>query len=93
MQYVRVPKMVNELMQIGFWEVDEAALMVAGVILGIMVDMLITGFICGVFLSGIFAKYKQGKNRGFLLHYLYWHGLLPLKNNPFDISDKKFWVK
>ena len=93
MKYVKPPRMVDEMMQIGPFEVDEAALIVVGIVVGILTDMMIWGLFAGVILSGVFAKYKQGKNRGFLLHYMYWLGFLPAKGSPFDIVDKRYWIK
>lgn len=93
MDYVKIPRMVNELMQVGFWEVDEALLIVLGIFTGVVTQNFLLGLFGGFILSGIFAKYKQGKNRGFLVHLIYWYGFAPAKGSPFSISYKKFWVK
>jgi conjugal transfer pilus assembly protein TraL len=93
MKYVKVPRFVDENMQISFFEIDEVMFIVAGLFLGVLFKMLFWGLIAGFFLASLFSKYKQSKNRGFLLHFIYWHGFVICKRSFVDMADKRFWIK
>ncbi|GAA5132738.1 type IV conjugative transfer system protein TraL [Thalassotalea piscium] len=92
MRTVRIPQYVDELMQVGFWELDEAIFLVLGLIIGTITGWMFTGIIIGTLCSGIFAKYKSGHNRGMLLHAVYWYGLIPFKGLWCDNAFKRLWT-
>ena len=92
MNSVRIPQYVDELTQIGFWELDEAVFLVIGILVGTISGWMFTGAAIGVFCSGIFSKYKSGKNRGMLLHYVYWFGAIPFKGLWCDNAFKRIWT-
>lgn len=87
-----MPQYVDELAQVGFWELDEAIFLVLGVFLGVLTGWMFTGIVIGVFFAKIFSKYKAGQNRGMLLHLAYWYGLVPLKGLWCDYSFKRDWM-
>jgi type IV conjugative transfer system protein TraL len=89
---VQIPQYVDELMQVGFWEVDEAAFIVIGLFVGVVTGWMFTGAIVGAFMASLFAKYKSGQNRGMLLHIMYWYGAVPLKGLWCDNAFKRFWT-
>jgi conjugal transfer pilus assembly protein TraL len=91
MNGTKIPQYVDELMQVGFWEVDEAAFLVLGLFFGVLTGWMISGIIVGIIFANIFAKYKSGQNRGMLLHYIYWYGLIPFNGLFCDYSFKRFW--
>jgi type IV conjugative transfer system protein TraL len=92
MEQVTIPQYVDELMQIGFWEIDEAMFMVLGTFIGIMTGWMFSGMFVGAFMASMFAKYKNGKNRGMLLHFFYWYGAVPFKGLWCDNALKRFWI-
>ncbi len=83
-----LPKYLNALPQVLWWELDD--LMVLGMFtsIGIMVNMQITFGIIGIVLTNLYSKYKRKKQPGFLRHYLYSKGLYGLKGR-----IPEYWIK
>lgn len=61
------------------WELDEIVIFSMFLFLGIITDLLTYLFVVGIIFSTIVAKIKKTKSEGFLLHLLYWCGLLKLR--------------
>jgi len=92
MNDIQVPQYVDELMQVGFWELDEAIFIVLGLVIGTISGWMITGLVSGTFMASLFAKYKSGQNRGMLLHMMYWYGVVPFKGMWCDNAFKRLWT-
>jgi conjugal transfer pilus assembly protein TraL len=91
MKQVTIPQYVDELPQIWFWELDEAFFLFMGVFIGLLVGWMFTGIVIGVIVAGLFGKFKQGQNRGLLIHIGYWLGIIPLKGMWCSISFEREW--
>jgi len=75
MECPRIPKHVDDPGQFFFWEIDEAIPVIAGFTLGAIFNSILLFTFCGIVISRLVAKLKEGKHRGFMLHFLYWHGV------------------
>ena len=92
MNPVTIPATVDELPQVGFWELDEAVFLLLGLVVGTLTGAMFTGAIIGIVLASLFSKYKANKNRGMLFHTMYWYGMIPLKGMWCDNSFKRYWT-
>ena len=75
MEKHRIPRYVNALPQILWWEIDEFAFFLVGVVVGILTNHSFLGALIGIILSRIYMKLKYAKQAGFLFHWLYAKGL------------------
>lgn len=92
MDTVTIPQYVDELPQIWFWEADEAIFIVLGLFIGIIVGWMFTCAVVGVLMASVFGRFKQGQNRGLIIHVVYWYGVIPLKGLWCEISFQKHWT-
>ena len=87
MDPVKLPTKVDEPHQFLLWSADEMIPLMTLFVLGAMLDQAMVFTLIGVFITSIYKKYKNSKPDGYLLHYLYWIGLIPAKGktmiNPF----------
>lgn len=88
MERYYLPKYVNALPQILWWEVDEFAFFMAGVVLGIWSDHSFIGAGIGVLLAKLYTKFKYAKQPGYLFHKLYTYGIYREKKR-----IPPYWVK
>lgn len=93
MERVQIPQFVDELPQLWFWEIDEALFIVLGLFVGIIIDWMIIATIVGMLIASLFGRFKQGQNRGLLMHMAYWYGIMPFKGIWCSISFQRHWVK
>jgi len=70
-----VPKYINALPQILWWELDEFVIFLLGVIGGILTDYSFLGALVGFLLSRQYMKLKYSKQPGFMFAWLYSKGL------------------
>jgi conjugal transfer pilus assembly protein TraL len=92
MDSVRIPAYVDELPQVWFWEIDEAIFIMLGLSVGLLINWMFWGTVTGLAIASVFGRFKQGQNRGLLLHMAYWYGVLPFQNMWCDISFKRDWT-
>jgi conjugal transfer pilus assembly protein TraL len=87
MEPVRLPTKVDEAHQFLLWSSDEMIPLLTLFIIGILLEQALLFTAIGFFLTSIYKKYKNSRPDGYLLHYLYWVGLVPSKSktmvNPF----------
>lgn len=87
MEPVKLPTKVDEPHQFLIWSVDEMIPMMTLFVFGMMIDQALIFTLAGLVLASIYKKHKNSKPDGYLLHILYWWGLLPSKGktlvNPF----------
>lgn len=74
-----LPKYLNALPQILWWELDELAFLAVFTTIGIMANAQLIGAGFGFFVTKIYSKLKQRKQPGFLKHFLYSLGLYGMK--------------
>lgn len=70
-----VPRYMDSLPQILWWEVDELALLFLTFFLGILTKQLTLLVGMGLVATFILSKVKNGKSDGFIFHLAYWYGV------------------
>jgi len=87
MDPVRLPTKIDEPHQFLLWSADEIIPLMVFLLFGVMLNQAIILTVLGLILTHYYKKYKNSRPDGFLLHALYWAGLIPSKNktmvNPF----------
>jgi conjugal transfer pilus assembly protein TraL len=69
-----IPKYLDEPPRWLFWTMDEAIVLIAPLLLGLIVfNRLILGFVLGVILMVILKKLKGSRGPHFLLSHFYWY--------------------
>lgn len=88
MERHRIPKYVNALPQIAWWELDEFLFFLGGVVIGILTGQNFAGAFAGILLARFYMKLKYNKQPGFLFHWFYSKGLYGKKG-----VIPEYWVK
>jgi len=83
-----VPKYINALPQILWWELDEFALFLGGVVLGILTNHSFLGAFAGFMLARAYMKLKYKRQAGFMFAWLYSKGLWGKKG-----VIPEYWIK
>ena len=87
MDPVRLPNYVDEPHQFLLWSADEIIPLLSLFVMGVIFENIIIFTAIGFVLTSFYRKYKNSRPDGFLLHMLYWIGLVPSKArtlvNPF----------
>lgn len=76
---VRIPRYIDELPQILWWEIDEVCLFTGLFGIGIIMGSTVIGLIAGVVSAYILQKLKSGRGGEYFMHWGYWNGFIPLK--------------
>ena len=69
---VFIPRYMDALPQILWWELDELVILFLSFFLGLITRQLTTLLIVGVISTFILAKLKNGKSDGYIFHWFYW---------------------
>lgn len=82
MKNVRIPRYIDSIPQIFFWEIDEFLILACFFGIGIFLGGLNTllGIGAGFFAAGIFKKYKAGGLPGQLNHLFHWKNILNINS-------------
>ena len=87
MDPVRLPTRVDEPHQFLLWSADEIIPLLTLFVMGVIFENITIFTLVGFGLTSVYKKYKNCKPDGYLLHALYWIGLIPSKArtlvNPF----------
>jgi len=70
-----IPRYLDSLPQIFWWEIDELAVLFVCIFLGIVTKFLTYLIVVGIVSTLILSKMKNGKSDGFLFHWAYWSGV------------------
>jgi len=77
-----IPRRLDDLGKFLFWQLDVAAIVLIGLIVGVPSAFPILGLCSGVLLAFFYRKLKAGNHPG-MMHLLYWlGGLITLKALP-----------
>jgi conjugal transfer pilus assembly protein TraL len=71
-----IPRRLDDPWKIGFWDVDVAAPVLFGAMIGYFTGSKWAFFVClgcGLGLARWISHTKQDKHPAFALHWLYWH--------------------
>lgn len=87
MEPVKIPRTINDPPNVLLWTTDELAPIMIGLIAGIFSGNLLIGLVLGGVVTSLYKRFRDGRPDGYLLHLLYWIGVLPAKartvKNPF----------
>lgn len=88
-----IPIRVNEPKMVGPFSINDVRPVMVGVIIGAAVDMMNACLIVGVGLSIIQVQLSKHFPPGFLFHYFWYQGLLPLRTSTYlpDPIKRKFY--
>ena len=79
---VMINRNIDDPMTFFFWEIDEIVVIAATIFIGIIINMLFALGIAGIICAYILRKIKKNSSEGVMIHFLYWHGFIPLRNCP-----------
>lgn len=80
MQNKKIPRHIDAIPQIFFWELDEAILVIAGLGFGFFLGGFysVLGLCLGIWASNSFKRYKDGGLPGQLEHLAHWKNIFNL---------------
>ena len=76
MQPLFMPRHLDDQMTILMWPADEMLPVFACLIVGVLIDQKLICLGIGLVAMRFFRKMKEGNPDGYLLHALYWTGLV-----------------
>jgi len=72
---VQIPRYIDSLPQVAWFEVDELLGLFLGFLFGILLHAFGTCVLIGAFSVFLLRKTKTGRNAGYLFHWLWWYGI------------------
>jgi type IV conjugative transfer system protein TraL len=82
MQYKRIPKHLNSKPQFLWWEVDDIAVFLIFLVIGLITNYLLISLVIGVFATWLKIKSKDTFVKGYFGHMFHWLGLMEKKGIP-----------
>lgn len=85
---VELPRSIDEMPYVMVWRMDDFMPPIIGLIIGFLTGRpeIFAGL--GFALSFFYRKFRQGRPENWVMHALYWWGLLPMRGhslfNPFE---------
>jgi conjugal transfer pilus assembly protein TraL len=76
---IRMPRYCDDGMMFMMWSADELLPGFAIFLLGVMINQKIICLVVAIVATKMFRRMKEGNPDGFLLHSLYWIGLVDSK--------------
>lgn len=87
MKQIKIARRVDDPPHLLLWSADEIAPMLLGLVIGMIIGKAFICFLVGLAVTKIYSRFRDNHPDGFLLHLLYWAGLLTTKarsmRNPF----------
>lgn len=87
MEQLHFPRYADEAQRLLMWTPDQIMPLLVMFLVGMLTNSLGLCILLGLGFSWLYSKYSAGKPNMFVLHYLYWHGIVPIKarcvTNPF----------
>ena len=71
-----MPRYLDEPMTVLMWPADEVIPVIACLSVGILIQQKLICVVIGIVAMRFFRKMKEGNPDGYLLHALYWAGLI-----------------
>lgn len=78
----KIPKDLDKLPVVLFWEVDEFGMLVASMFIGLIIRHAIITVGLTFILIMYYRRLKQKKHKGFIMHFLYKIGVMTPPNIP-----------
>lgn len=87
MKPVHIPRRIDEPPHLLLWSADELAPMLIGLVVGLVLGKALICTLAGFLVTNLYRRFRDSRPDGYLLHMIYWSGLLPSKArslvNPF----------
>ena len=83
MTAIPLPRSCDDLPYVFIWRVDDFLPPIAGLCAGILAGWPLAGTAVGFAVTFHYQRYRDGKPEAWPLHWLYWHGLFPLRTRSF----------
>ena len=87
MEQTPLPRRIDDKPRLLFWTADEAVPFALLFMVGMVIGQFILCIVLGLGASWLFRKYRDRHPDGYVLHALYWYGVMPLRGrclvNPF----------
>lgn len=80
MTQLELPAYVDDPPHFLLWRADELVPVLLLLIFGMMIGSPMIFVTVGLFLSKLYGRYSDGTPDGYILHVLYWTGILPSKS-------------
>lgn len=88
MKAVKIPQRIDDPPHLLLWSADELAPMLIGLTVGIVIGKAFICFLGGLLITNLYRRYRDSRPDGYMLHIIYWIGLLPTKGksmiNPYN---------
>lgn len=86
MQNVPFPRFADAPNMVMLWTAEEVMPVFLGVIIGVINGSIFIPLMLGIGITTVFRRFRETKPDGYILHLLYWHGLMSAKGaiNPFQ---------
>jgi len=79
MEPVQIPKMIDDPPHVLLWSADEMAPVALGLVIGMFTGNALVLTLLGLAVTKLYRRYRDGHPDGYMLHGLYWTGLMPMK--------------
>ncbi len=87
MERIEIPRYIDDPPHFLLWSADELAPVAIGLVIGVLTANAFILTMLGLVATKFYRRFRDGKPDGYMLHGLYWSGLLPLQviggKNPF----------
>lgn len=86
------PHHIDEPPTLLIWRLDDMIPVVVALIAGILIGHLTVALIGGVALSHSYRKFRDRQPDGYVLHLLYWIGMMPMSAKTTPNPFARRWV-
>lgn len=84
---LELPRYIDDPPHLLLWRADDLAPLLVLLIIGMLVGHALVFTLLGLLAVRLYGRYRESRPDGYVLHALYWAGLLPLRGrtcpNPF----------
>lgn len=91
-QQLTLPRTIDYPPQLMLWSADELIPMLSCVGLGILIDHFFIMLLIGVVLWRLLRRYKDSRPDGYLLHAMYWTGMIVSRSRVLPNPFRRLWV-
>lgn len=91
-QQLTLPRTVDDPPQLMLWSADELIPMLTCIGLGILIDHFFTLLVSGVVLWRVLRRYKDSRPDGYMLHAVYWTGLVLSRSRVLPNPFRRLWL-
>jgi len=85
-----LPKYLNAMPQILWWELDQFLVFIGFISVGILAGRTFSGFVAGMVATFAYTKIRDNRQPGYFKHWMYSKGLYNLKDKMPEYYVKEF---